>query len=141
MKPAHTKYRLARPGGEYNRLYALMQREMGIREPLGWPVVVAERDGRVVGFLGTAARDDVLIAGPLVIEGGRNPIMFLHLTEAYENVLRLASINSYYFTVDEGNFEQVARVKSLGIPQVGQDKNKLIFLRELKWLVAAGQHK
>ena len=141
MKPTHTKYRLAHPGGEYNRLYAMMKREMGIREPLGWPVVVAERDGRVVGFLGTADRDDVLIAGPLVIEGSHNPFMFLRLTEAYENVLRLACINSYYFTVDEGNFEQVALVKSLGIPQVGQDKNKLIFLRELKWQAAVGQHK
>lgn len=131
MKPSSTLYRLARPGGEWNRIRSLCRRGgMGVLHAM-WPTVVAERGGRVVGVLATQRRDDMILAGPLAIEGGSNPIMFIRLVEAYENVLRAAHIRSYYFTVDKTNESQIARVQELGISQVEDANNYLIFKREL----------
>lgn len=131
MKPNSTIYRLARPGGEYNRIRSIVRREgFGVLHAM-WPTVVAERGGRVVGVLATQRRDDMILAGPLAIEGSANPIMFIRLVEAYENVLRAARIRSYYFTVEKSNESQIARVKELGIQQVEDANNYLIFKREL----------
>ena len=131
MRPRDTLYRLAKPNGEWNRIYSLARREgFGVIHP-GWPTVVAVRAGRIVGFLTTHDRDDVIVAGPLVIEGGRNMLMFLRLGEAYENVLRIAGVNAYLLTVDKGNFQQAERVQVLGGRQIGVDATRLWFRREI----------
>ena len=131
MRPTSTTYRLARSGGEYNALYAMMMREGFPRQPLRWPVVVAERDNRVVGFLGTWDTPDAIIAGPAVIAGGRNVLMMMRLAEAYENVLRLARISSYLITVERGNSAQVERVQRVGYKRIGEDADHVWFKREL----------
>lgn len=130
MRPTSTTYRLARPGGEYNRLYALMEREGFGRMPLGWPVVVAERKGRVIGFLGTHPRKDAIVAGPLVVEGGRNMPMFIRLVDAYANVLRMAGVKSYFFGVAKGNSKAIERVQVLGATRIGEDEAEVWFQRE-----------
>lgn len=126
-----TIYRLARPGGEYNTLYKLMEREGLARSKLGWPTVVAERDGEIIGFLSTHTDGDLILAGPLVIRGGRNPFTFVRLAEAYENMLRLASIRLYFFNVEKSNSAQVERVKALGFPICGESETHIMFKRTL----------
>jgi hypothetical protein len=125
------KYRLARPGGEYNRLYALLSHNGQSRVPLGWPTVVAEEDGKVVGFLSTHKTKDALIAGPLVIEGKHRPWVFLRLTEAYENVLRIAGVARYVFRVSKENDKHLERVRRIGIKELEETYTHVSFVREL----------
>lgn len=125
------KYRLARPGGEYNRLYALMEQEGGKKEPIGWPVVVAEEDGKAIGFLATYPTTEALIAGPLVIEGSKRPFVFLRLVDAYENVLKTAGVTAYCFRVAKSNTKQMKRVESIGLKRVGETETQVIYKREL----------
>ena len=128
-------YRMAKPGGEYNRLYALMRKENGKQEPLGWPVVVAEEDGKVVGFLATWPDEELLMAGPLVIEGSKRMWMFIRLVEAYENVLRATGVKQYLFTVEKSNEKQLARIRKVAdgfhLTQVRETDTHVSFLREL----------
>jgi len=125
-------YRMAKPGGEYNRLYALMRREMGKQEPIGWPVVVAEEDGRVIGFLGTYPQEDVLMAGPLVIEGSKRMFVFLRLAEAYENVLRAAGVTQYLFTVEKSNEKHLKRIEGFeGVTKVRETDDRVSFVRKI----------
>jgi len=126
-------YRLAHPGGEYNRLYALMKREEdGLKVPLGWPTVVAEENGRVVGFLSTHKVAGALLAGPLVIEGSHRPWVFIRLVEAYETVLRAAGVTVYAFRVDKSNEKQVERLDRLGIERISEGDTFISYKRELK---------
>lgn len=131
MRPVSTTYRLARPGGEFNALYAMARREGLAGAKLGWPTVVAERDGRVLGFLSTHRRDDAIVAGPAVIDGGRNILMLLRLWQAYDVLMRAAGVRFYFFGVDKGNFRHIARVQSLNVPAVGEDAEQVWFKREL----------
>lgn len=126
------KYRLAKPGGEYNRLYALMEQEMGKKEVIGWPVVVAEENGKVIGFLATYPTDEALIAGPLVIEGSNRPFVFIRLVDAYENLLRAAGVSVYTFRVAKSNVNQIARVESVGLERIGETETQIIYKRELE---------
>jgi hypothetical protein len=125
-------YRLAKPGGEYNRLYALSEREGFKKEPLGWPVVVAEENGKVIGFLATYPTDDALIAGPLVIEGGKRPFVFMRLVDAYENLMRMAGVSVYCFRVDRSNTKQIERVDSIGLERVGETDTHITYKRILE---------
>ena len=113
MTTTSIKYRLARPGGEYNALYAMMKRRMGEKQSLGWPTVVAEENGKQIGFLSTIPDESVVIAGPLVIDAERRPFVFMRLVEAYENVLRAAGVTEYLFTVPESQPEHLARVRAV----------------------------
>lgn len=131
MRPTNTTYRLARPGGEYNALYAMMRRNGVPEQRLSWPVVVAERNDKLIGFLGTWDTANAIIAGPTVIDGGRNMVVYLRLAEAYDNVMRLARISSYVFTVAKSNSAHVERVKRVGIKQIGEDAEQVWFKREL----------
>lgn len=131
MIPRDTVYRLARPGGEYNALYAMARREGMDGGKMAWPTVVAERGGKVVGFLSTHPRDDAIVAGPAVIAGGRNMLMLLRLWQAYDELMRAAGVRFYFFGVDKGNLQHIARVKSLNVPSIGEDEEQVWFKREL----------
>jgi len=125
------KYRLAKPGGEYNRLYSLMEQEGGKKEPLGWPVVVAEEHGRAIGFLATYPTEEALIAGPLVIEGGKRPFVFIRLVDAYENLLRLAGVTTYCFRVDKTNTKRISQVNEFGGEQIGETADYVMYKRNI----------
>ena len=134
MRPESTTYRLARPGGEYNKLYAMARRAGGEcpKGSLGWPTVVAERDGEVIGFCSTIPANDAIWAGPLVIEGGRNPFVFIRLAEAYENVMRAAGVKVFLHGIRKDNMRHVVMMEKLGFRQVGEQGNSYIMRRELQ---------
>lgn len=127
MYPAYTTYRLAQAGGEFNKLYALM-RKRGLATRGGmlqFPTVVAERDGKIVGFLSTSSTDEGLYVGPLVCDG---PIMAMRLTEAMELVLVQAGVSRYLVSVPEVN---VARIEELGYVPFGDGIGAQTMLRRL----------
>ena len=134
MNPHHTTYRLAKPGGEYNRIYALCRRAGGrIRKgDLNFPTVVAERGGEVIGFVSTKPCTEAVVAGPLVIEGGKNPFVFLRLTEAYENVLRKAGVKVYLHEIDKDRPEHVAMMERLGFIRWHDAARTVVMKRELQ---------
>ena len=120
MTPTRTTLRLARPGGEWNRLYAMAKRAGGhvYKGDFTFPTVVAERDGVVIGFLATQPTDAAVVAGPLVIEGTRNPFLFIRLVEAYENVLRAAGVKAYLHTIDKDRENHVEMMERLGFTRL-----------------------
>ena len=133
MTPTHTTYKLARPGGQYNALYAMAKRAGGRPRigDFGFPTVVAERGGKVIGFVATRPDERAVIAGPLVIEGGPNPFVFLRLAEAYENVLRAAGVKAYLHQIDKSRPEHVGFMERLGFVRWHENADGVVMKREL----------
>lgn len=133
MRPARTTIRLARPGGEWNRLYALARRAGGRphKGDFQFPTVVAERGGEVIGFVSTKVFNDGIIAGPLVIEGGKNPFLFIRLAEGYENVMRAAGVKAYLHEIDKERPEHVGFMERLGFTRWGETPKSVVMKREL----------
>ena len=133
MKPARTKIRLARPGGEWNRLYAMAKRAGGRphKGDFGFPTVVAERDGEVIGFLSTWPSDKAVFAGPLVVDGGKNPFLFIRLVEGYENVLKAAGVKVYLHHIDKEREEHVGMMERLGFSRYREVDTGWLMKREL----------
>lgn len=133
MKPARTRIRLAKAGGEWNRLYALARRAGGRphKGDFQFPTIVAERDGEVIGFVSTRIAEGAIIAGPLVIEGGKNPFLFIRLAEGYENVLRAAGVKAYLHQIDKERPEHVEFMERLGFTRWGETPTGVVMKREL----------
>ncbi len=68
---------------------------------IGWPVVVAVDDGKIVGYLATQDRDDAVVAGPIFMKPEHQGIPTLRMIEAYENLLSCLKIQKYLFFVDK----------------------------------------
>ena len=133
MRPAKTLYRLAKPGGEFGHIYAMCRRAGGkVRKgDLGFPTIVAERDGKVIAFVSTKPDKRAVIAGPLVIEGGANPFVFLRLAEAYENVMLAAGVKAYLHHIDRERPEHVGFMERLGFTRWHETPQGWIMKREL----------
>jgi len=57
-----------------------------------------------VGVLSTSPTKKMVLANPLVVEDMKNPGMtVIRLVESYENILKLAGINSYTFFIHIGS--------------------------------------
>lgn len=125
------KYRLAKPGGEYNRLYRMAEKEGMSNTHFGWPVIVAEENGKAIGFLATYDTESALIAGPLVIEGSNRPFVFIRLVDAYENLLKTIGVSVYCFRIAKDNPERIAWVDKYGYERVGETETMMIYKREL----------
>ncbi len=61
---------------------------------------MAVPEDQLVGCLSTVPRKQATIAGPLAVAPNRPLITAIHLTEAYENVLWLAGVETYCFDTD-----------------------------------------
>ena len=105
MRPTSTIYRLAKAGGEYNKLYAMLKRQSGEKAQglFDFPTVVAVRGGEVIGFLATVKHEKAIICGPLVLRDGPNVFVGLRLLDAYERVLRAAGVKAYFTLVPESH--------------------------------------
>lgn len=104
MNPIKTKYTLAASPNDYRRCKALWatRPDLGEPEPIGFPTVMAHREGELIGFLGSHPNKKMLVAGPMVVKPGPSQgVTVLRLNLAYENFLRSAGIMSYYFTIPD----------------------------------------
>lgn len=99
MTPEHTIYRLSTEADEPQ---IQMLRDGDV--PRAFPTVVAERDSKIIGFLGTHALPNGIVAGPLTVDlpsDRARGIVALRLIQTYEFILMQApGITSYLYSVD-----------------------------------------
>jgi len=103
MRPAHTKYYMAATDAEYAACLAMAEAQDVGEIPRDMPLVYADREGRIVGWLGTRLTDDgVVLVTPLVLSAAlmTGRIVLLRLLEALERVLPLLGIHDYAFALD-----------------------------------------
>ncbi len=86
--------------------------KIGISEKIGWPSIVAERDGEIIGWLITQERDDAVSAGPISANSAHTA---KNLIQAYENLLKALGIIQYLFCINKKNKKWLKLVKKLGI--------------------------
>jgi hypothetical protein len=91
MIPRDTVYRVAASPADYKACRAL---QGAPADRLTFPTIMAERGGRLIGFLGTQPRRDMILAGPLVIEGG-SVFTVIRLVEVYDAIMRKAGVSRY----------------------------------------------
>ena len=131
MQPQNTIYRLASPGGEFNKLYAMGKRVLGHEiGRLRWPTIVAERDGVVVGFLGTLKHDEVVLAGPLVIDLPSRMFVAMRLMEAYERLRRITGVMPILFVVKRDNARWLEHIQILGGIRLFETPDDVVFRRD-----------
>ena len=133
MQPRDTTFKLVRPGGAFNKLYALAKR---VGQPLAtgtlnWPTVAAERDGKVIGFLSTMPFEGAIVAGPLVLEKTPNMLLTIRLGEAYEVVLRAAGITAYHHCVPVERRDYIEMLERLGYKNVAEVEAQAVMRKDL----------
>lgn len=133
MRPERTKVRLVKPGGEYNRIYAMAWRN-GFKVhkgDLAFPTVVAERDGVIVGFLSTQNREDAVWAGPMVVEAEHKKLLWLRLAEGYEYALHRCGVKHYLIGVPEAMTDYIDQVERMGFKRLGLSGGHVVLKRSL----------
>ena len=136
MHPSNTMYRLATAADEPE----LLTWPEGLL-PRRFPTVIAERDGEIIGYLGTHDRDDCILAGPMEVrlENERaKGLVALRLIEAYETVLLHAGIEFYFYGVHNGPWRD-ATERSPRTMLVYEDGDLGVFKRELPPIVPANR--
>jgi hypothetical protein len=68
---------------------------------LGNPIVVAKRNGKIIGFLATQNRDDSVVAGPLEINLKNKAFVCKGLVEAYDTMMTRLGLKYYWFNVNK----------------------------------------
>lgn len=127
MKPIKTLYRLATTAADYRACHALMRANGNFSQQLHFPTVVADRDGRILGFLSTNECDWCLLAGPLETQTP-NPIMVMRLCEAYENALRMMGITRYCFSIAKSQKRWIEQTSSFDMVEaIAEDSENIVF--------------
>ena len=117
MRASNTRYRLAHSPADYRKAHTLARLvDERLDGPMTFPTVLADRDGTVVGVLGSAPDKNFLVAGPLAIMPdlpSKGPVL-MRLIEAYENLASWLGIDRVLFRVhtDESSrwVESVSRL-------------------------------
>ena len=121
MHPTITEYRMA-----LNKDMLSIYENFELDRHMGWPVVVAERKGKIIGFLGTQDRKEMVVAGPLEVAIKNKGFVVMRLIEAYDNLMRSLGMKEYWFSVDaKNNVKWESQVKDSGfcakIEDVGEE--------------------
>jgi hypothetical protein len=134
MGPKETIYRLSQPQDirACKKIWAEKEKDFGKPKKLGWPTIVAERNGKILGFLTTGVHTKFIVAGPLILNGGSSGFTTLRLVEAYEVVLRMAKVDGFFFSIDKTQ-EKWANIAREIIPTAEKksDKTHFWFYRKL----------
>lgn len=109
----------------------LMETEGFENAPFDYPTVVAVEGDEVVGFIGTHIRDDLILAGPLVLKTDRRrPFTAIRLGEVYEAVLRSIGITNYVLWFEEdSNLDRYFR--SIGLTPYAISDGKSFYFRDI----------
>ena len=127
-----TSYRIAEQK-DYKVCHKLLRESVLPDCPLHWPTVVAERDGKILGFLSTQTNQGFIEAGPLVVsdEISVKAFIALRLAEAYENILKLSGIHTYYFGIEKEREEWIEVIKKMGFEKYKEYDGIIWFRRRL----------
>lgn len=129
MQPRDTLYRIASAGSDYRACHAINKALGKPGKPLHFPTVVAERDGKILGYLSTHREVTwCLMAGPLEVLTP-SPFMSMRLIEAYESVLKAVGITRYCFAIDKGQQGWIEQVKISGANIIAEDEKDVVFER------------
>lgn len=135
MKPESTTYRLIheKTAPEVPAIrYLWKKHKMGRLRPLGYPTVIAERDRKIIGFLTTSPRKDMISAGPMVVDVDGHKIMVaVRLVDFYERILLTAGVTEYLFRVKRDAPKSYLDAIS-GCSKYGEDEDGYNFVRHLK---------
>jgi hypothetical protein len=77
-----------------------------LQSPVVYPTVLAWRNGRLIGAMGTQPFDQtnqIVVGGPLVIALPRPIRVAMRLVEHYETAMAQAGVVAYHFHVDADN--------------------------------------
>lgn len=121
-----TTYRLAN-----NEDMLTIYENFDLTERIGWPVVVCERKGKIVGFLGTQDRPDMVVAGPLEIKAKVKAFILKSLVETYEEFMKIFKIKEYLFTVSKSQSKWVAQMDKLGFKPFSETGEYFWYKRSL----------
>lgn len=126
-------YRVAETA-DYYRAHKLAEAEGFGGCDFRFPTIVAYDDGVLVGFIATADRPDMVLAGPLVIRSDRRrPWLAMRLLGLYEMVLKNMGITTYIFNLEPG-YEFLKRGMERYFPELepyAGDGDRLFYKRTL----------
>lgn len=131
MTPS-ASYRLADGPADFRRAHALCDALGMERVTFGWPTVVAEKDGEIIGVMATRPSDKAVLVGRLAAKGQNPSFTLIRLVDAYENVLRLAGVKVYLIpTQREDERLQVAIERLMDIRPWVRDEKVVWYRREI----------
>lgn len=125
----NTQYHLATTPHDYRRCNEFLRNDSVEYKHLSFPTVMAERDDAIIGIVSTQPRKDMIAIGPVHISIEGNPIfVFIHLIEAYENVLRAAGVSIYFLYTSGKLLKVLDRIKDrLRIEEISMDDDRTWF--------------
>lgn len=130
MYPKSTTYRLVTESDE-DRLLEYIREKMGIISHIGWPSIIAERNGDLLGCIITQAREDAVVCGPIYSENG---IIAVRLLMIYEDYLAKMGIKEYLFSiadVESSDMLNLARRKSVPLVDLGENDGQHWYKRRI----------
>jgi hypothetical protein len=88
-------YAVATTDADYAAVLALLRSSNMPESDLAFPTIMARQHGELVGAMGTLIQDDMIIAGPLVLNANRRrPMLAFRLMQAYETAMENIGIRS-----------------------------------------------
>jgi hypothetical protein len=129
-------YRVAESPDDYQECHTLMQMEGWDKSELTFPTVMAHDESEaLVGFVATTPRDDMILAGPLVMrQDKRRPWTFMRLVGYYENAMRHMGVRSFIFSVDTSKSAFFLKTLKKYVEEMqpyAGDGSKLFYVRNL----------
>ena len=125
MYPKTTQYKIAQTHEDYRNCHALMEED----NELEYPTVMAERDGKAVGLIGTSRGEENLIASPMI---ANSIFTCIRLYEFYDETLGNLGIDHYLFNIEKGNTQMTKTVEKLfEIKPFTQTDDLLWYVRRL----------
>lgn len=126
-------YRGARNAEDYRKARRLMKAESIKPSRLSFPTILAFEDEELVGFLGTDLRQDMVVAGPLVLRSDRRrTFLALRLAEMYEQAMRELGIKSLILACQPDSLTHKAIKRYFpGLEPYAKTETELFFIRRL----------
>jgi len=108
-----TTYRLASTPSDYRECRTLASKTE-YDAPMMWPTVMAERDDKLIGMLGTLKSDEAVIAGPVAFNGigWRERVhTLIAMVDLYDGVMKKAGMVEYLFAIPGHMTRYIAQAK------------------------------
>lgn len=103
--PGETEYLLTKDPGILERAHAFCDARGFDTTHMVFPTIMALRDNKVIGVIGTQLINDMIIAGPFVVDtgNGHNGLVPYRLVDKYFTVMRNLGIAEFYCFVEKDN--------------------------------------
>ena len=102
-----------------------------LTERMGWPVVVAKRKNKIVGFLGTQDREDMVVAGPVEVKLKIKAFVLKNLIEIYDALLKKLGMKEYLFSVDKKQEKWIAQIEILTIYEKVSETDDYVWFKRI----------